>query len=276
MRLFLLLFSLFSLKNGHSQKPVIILKEPYVVVEKAWVLRDTTWSKSPEGKLVPRGDQLLQMSRMEPEGKIWFSGNLKLSKNPLDTALHFQLPVVKNLEVATNDTTGFAQYGSLDLLAELADDIDSTLRFFENTVAPDFAGQEIDGTKHFLSDNLGRVMLVNFCGDMSQQSLSNTVTLNHLRDNFPPSRLRMMTVTTWEEIDVRWRTKDLAAKPTFPVIPNGRQLMEHNFGGGLGLPRLLVIDKKGVIRKIILGADPTDSEGVYRRAKPIIEALLKE
>lgn len=276
MRLFCLLFGLFFCKNGYAQSPVVILKEPYTVVEKIWVLRDTMYSKSPDGKLQREGRHHFTTDRWADGKTVVYRLQENLVKNPRDTALSFRMPIEKTILTVHDDTTGFADYGHLDLLADLTDDIDSTLRFFENSVAEDFIGHEIDGTEHILSDQIGRVMLVNFCGEMRSPQLSNTMTLNHLREDYPLSRLRMLTMTTWEEIDVRWRMKDLEVKPTFPVIPNGRNFMEHNFGGGLGLPRLVVIDKKGVIRKIILGADPLDPEAVYRRVKPILEELLKE
>ena len=62
----------------------------------------------------------------------------------------------------------------------------------------------------------------------------------------------------------------------YPVIPNSRDFAMQAYGGELGYPRVFIIDKYGIIRKLILGGSSYNEMGLYDEIKPLIEELLKE
>ena len=60
----------------------------------------------------------------------------------------------------------------------------------------------------------------------------------------------------------------------YPVIPNSSPLGEAGYGGNLGTSRIFVVDKKGVVQKVLVTEEEEEME-TYYKLKPVLKNLTQ-
>lgn len=149
-----------------------------------------------------------------------------------------------------------------------ADD-ESYEELLEGDVAPDFTVQLADGSTFTLSEQKGKVVLLNFWATWCGPCVGEMPAFEKLHGEYE-DKVSVLAVNCMEDIEtVNQFISDNSY--TFPVAYDveGDVVMKYPSDG---IPYTLVIDGKGVICSIYVGA--ADAEAQYQEYKSAIEAVL--
>jgi thiol-disulfide isomerase/thioredoxin len=138
--------------------------------------------------------------------------------------------------------------------------------------APDFSGDTADGTTVRLSENLGKVVLIDFwaswCGPCKQEM----PFLVNLHDGHQGGNFTIIGVNI--DKDLKNLTKFLAGlerQPAFPIIHDPQAVICPYYGLE-GMPTTVLIDKKGIIRFRHVGFKAGTGNDLLRE----VDRLIKE
>ena len=122
-------------------------------------------------------------------------------------------------------------------------------------VAP-FMGTDLDGEEHLSAHYKGRILILFFWNSFSEACLSQIPSLNKIAADCNPDLLTLLSFADDDATDIKTYLERYMKEsaPTFPIIPNARKFADQFFGKGLQLPRIFVVDKDGIIRKVKSGA----------------------
>jgi len=137
-----------------------------------------------------------------------------------------------------------------------------------------FQAPDLEGKDHFLSDFKGQILILQFWQLYSDESRSQIPSINKILKDYDDQ-----SVAALGFVDDYGEDLELYVNNTpidYPIIPNSRELGLQAFAGELGYPRLFIIDKYGITRKVILGGHSYDKMHLYKELKPLIEELQKE
>jgi len=132
--------------------------------------------------------------------------------------------------------------------------------------APDFTSETLDGHSLQLSAYRGKVVLLNFWASWCTPCRAEMPTFSAWQRELGPQGLQIIGVSM--DDDAASAKKFLTQRPVdYPVVMGDAKLAER-FGGVLGLPLTLLIDKQGRV----IGRYEGESDLQVVRAK--IETLL--
>jgi peroxiredoxin len=133
---------------------------------------------------------------------------------------------------------------------ELTDFFEKNKRLLLDQPVFDFGYRDTNGQPVFLSDFAGRIRLLYFGDIWHDQCLIDFEILNNLMKKYQKSGLRTMVLTTNEATQFGERVRP--EKFMFPFLVNTElTFFNMEMGGGLGYPRLFLVDKSSVIRAIL-------------------------
>ena len=140
---------------------------------------------------------------------------------------------------------------------------------FKNKPVPNRIVYGIDGQQYQLADLKGKVVLLNFWFTACKPCITEIPSLNELQSKFG-KKLVVLSLST--------DSKSVATKTA--KEKNMNYVVGHDgksFAAQLEVtsyPTTFLIDQKGVVREVFIGADAFDATQTYREIKPHVEKLL--
>lgn len=153
--------------------------------------------------------------------------------------------------------------------AEDNTEADSYEELLEGDLAPDFTAQLADGSSFSLSEQKGKVVLLNFWATWCGPCVEEMPAFEKLYGEYG-DKVSVLAVNCMEDKDtVKQFSSDNSY--TFPIAYDveGDVVMRYPSDG---IPYTLVIDGEGVIQNIYVGAAGADAQ--YQEYKSAIEAVL--
>lgn len=142
----------------------------------------------------------------------------------------------------------------------------------EGDVVPDFTAETVDGNTFNLSDQKGKVVLLNFWATWCGPCVGEMPAFERLYNEYG-EKVSILAVNCEEDKNtVSQFISDSGY--TFPVAYDVDGDISTQYSTS-GIPYTLVIGKDGLIKKIFLGAD-SDADVQYNEYKKAIDAILEE
>lgn len=152
--------------------------------------------------------------------------------------------------------------------------------FFEQKIgkyvglpAPLFEAPDLDGTKHYLDAYEDYIVVLHFWQVFSDPSTSQIPSLNKIVEEYFDRGVVVFGFATNDVEDLTNFKKE--QKVNYPLIPNSMQFSKDYYGGEMGYPRVFLIDKYGIVQKVLVGGKPGDFMDLYNDLVPFIEEHLK-
>ena len=134
--------------------------------------------------------------------------------------------------------------------------------------APDFTLQDLSGRSRRLSDYRGKVVMVNFWATWCPPCRSELGSMQKLFAAPPGPDFRMLTVLV-NDSPANAATMARRKGYTFPILIDMEGTVGQAFGI-TGVPETFIIDRKGVLREKVIGADDWNSP----RAREMIGMIM--
>lgn len=148
-------------------------------------------------------------------------------------------------------------------------DAESYEELLEGDTAPDFTAQLADGSTFTLSEQKGKVVLLNFWATWCGPCVGEMPAFEKLNGEYE-DKVSVLAVNCMEDTEtVNQFISDNSY--TFPIAYDVEGDVAMRYPSD-GIPYTLVIDKEGVIRSIYVGA--ADAEAQYQEYKSAIESVL--
>lgn len=163
---------------------------------------------------------------------------------------------------AQNNSPGFAS----------SSNINQAESQFEGSQPMPFQAFDMNGNTHFLPEYKGQVVVIAFWATGDETSRQQIKSLNRIKREFSSEEVAVISFAEEDKSDLVSFLKNNNIE--YPVIPNSRPLGEVGYGGDLGTSRIFIVDKKGVVQKVII-MENEEEMGTYKMVKPIIQKLMK-
>lgn len=137
--------------------------------------------------------------------------------------------------------------------------------------APAFALSDLQGRKQTLSDYTGKVVLINFWASWCGECITEMPSLNMLHRQFSGKGLAVLGVTV-DRITEDARAAAKKARIAFPILVDERGDVFIKKYAVIGLPTTIVLDRKGIIREILIGSQDFQEKEI----KDMVVSLLNE
>ncbi|MBI5074031.1 MAG: TlpA family protein disulfide reductase [Nitrospirae bacterium] len=137
--------------------------------------------------------------------------------------------------------------------------------------APAFALSDLQGMKHTLSDYTGKVVLINFWASWCGECITEMPSLNTVHTQFSDRGLAVLGVTV-DRITEDARAAAKKARIAFPILVDARGEVFIRKYAVIGLPTTIVLDRKGVIREILVGSQDFQE----KKIRDMLVSLLNE
>jgi len=135
--------------------------------------------------------------------------------------------------------------------------------------APDFSLRDLSGKTHRLSDYRGKVVMINFWATWCPPCRAELGSMQRLFAAPPGNDFRMLTILV---NDSPANGAMMARKKgyTFPILmdPEGTTGQAY---GITGVPETYIVDRNGILREKVIGADDWNSP----RARDLIRSILR-
>lgn len=128
----------------------------------------------------------------------------------------------------------------------------------------------IDGQTYNPAQMQGKVVLLNFWFAACKPCITEIASLNELQRKFTQSNLTILSVST----DAPSIAKKIAAQKNmnYTVAADGKAAAERL--NVVTFPTSFLIDKRGIIKEVFIGASADDATHTYSEVKPHIDQLL--
>ena len=143
---------------------------------------------------------------------------------------------------------------------------------FEGKQPMPFQAFDMNGNTHFLPEYKGKVVVIAFWATVDETSRQQIQSLNRVKQEFSSKEVVVISFAEEDKSDLVSFLKN--NKIEYPVIPNSKPLGEIGYGGDLGTSRIFIVDKSGIVQKVIVTENEEDME-TYKTIQPIISDLLK-
>lgn len=137
-----------------------------------------------------------------------------------------------------------------------------------------FQAPDIDGDNHFLHEYIGKVVILQFFSIYSEPGLRQIPSLNRLIDEYGQQGLMILGMADNEEADLRRFRERWPVG--YPLVPNSSDLGHKAYAADIGYPRIFIIDRSGIIRKLRVGNSADNEMALYEDILPLVRAYLKE
>ena len=139
----------------------------------------------------------------------------------------------------------------------------------EGQPAPDFSLPSLNGKTYKLSDLKGKVVLLDFWATWCPPCREELPIIEKLHQEFKDKNLVVLGISNEDRQTIENFLKN--NRLTFPILIDEREKVGKSYKV-VAIPRVLLIDKTGKIRKDILGYNPKNEEIL----RELIERLSKE
>ena len=148
-------------------------------------------------------------------------------------------------------------------------DVTSYDELSEGDAAPDFTAELVDGSKFTLSENSGKVILLNFWATWCGPCVEEMPAFTKLYQEYG-NQVKILCINCVEPKDT---VDDFVQKNsyTFPIAYDENGIINRRYPTQ-GIPYTLVIGKDGTIRNIFLGSSGMEQQ--YQTYKDSIRAAL--
>lgn len=147
------------------------------------------------------------------------------------------------------------------------------IAMMEGNSAEDFEAVDLDGVKQKLSDYNGQFVLLWFWSRDDELSSGLIDGLNLMHEIFE-DELNMIGLA----YDNRAELNDFVANKNidFSIIPNSLRIAELLYGSELGLGRIFLIDRQGIVRKAIPREFFIENQNSFNQLRILIQQLINE
>ena len=114
--------------------------------------------------------------------------------------------------------------------------------------AESFLAKDLNGKEHFLQDYRGKTVILFFYSVVDNVSFDWLSKLNLLQVQYL-DELKIFGFAKEDRSIIRSATDDNAI--LYPNFPNGTKFGEMAYAGDLGMGRIIIIDKDGIIKEVI-------------------------
>lgn len=174
----------------------------------------------------------------------------------------------------------FISYSDL-IVAQLTDSIQHTPdSFFEHKIAkyvglpaPLFEAPDLEGKKHYLDFYEDHIVILHFWQAYSDPSISQIPSLNMIIEAYFDKGVVVLGFATNDVEDLTNFQKEQEVE--YPIIPNSGQFSQDYYGGEMGYPRVFLIDKYGIVQKVMIGGKSGNDMDLYHHLVPVIEEHLR-
>lgn len=130
----------------------------------------------------------------------------------------------------------------------------------------------INGKQYNPSKMSGKIVLLNFWFSACKPCITEIPSLNELQSKYKSKGLVVLSVSTDSKTKATEIAKDKKMK--YEVAYSGAKFAEEM--KVTSYPTTFLIDKKGIIRDVFIGASSFDATQTYSEIKPSIEKILQK
>lgn len=154
---------------------------------------------------------------------------------------------------------------------EFQEYLDRKKNEYVGTKVPDIVLKTLKGKTYNLAKMQGNIVLLNFWFAACKPCITEISSFNELQEKYKSQKFVILSVGT----DKKEVAQKVAAekKMRYAVVPDRRDLAERM--NVSTYPTSFLIDQKGIIQKVFIGASDFDATHAYTEIKPHIENLLK-
>lgn len=136
--------------------------------------------------------------------------------------------------------------------------------------APNFQAQDLQELPVDLSKMQGKVILLNFWFIQCKPCLTEIVSLKELHKQYAEQDVVLLTIA----MDQAPALDEFVYERQIPyrIVPNGQNIAQQYQVATF--PTTYLIDKKGVVQQVFIGASDWDGTQTYREIKPYLDKLL--
>ena len=141
---------------------------------------------------------------------------------------------------------------------------------FVGKKAPSMALTTLDGKAVNPADLKGKIVLLNFWFAACKPCITEIPSLSELQKNYGDKNFMVVSIST----DRRTVAEAVVQKyqMTYQIVADGKAFAERL--KVVTFPTSFLIDQKGVIQEVFIGASADDATYTYSEVKPHLEALL--
>lgn len=143
---------------------------------------------------------------------------------------------------------------------------------FKGQLAPNVVIRSIDGKTYNLRELKDKIVLLNFWFAACKPCITEIPSLNELHDQFHSKNVIILSLST-DNMDI---AKKMATekKMRYTVSADGKKLAEMLEVSSF--PTSFLINEKGIIQEVFIGANDFDATQTYREVKPYLEKMIDE
>ena len=135
-----------------------------------------------------------------------------------------------------------------------------------NRAAPEFSRRDLNGQRVDLAGLRGNVVLLNFWATWCAPCEAEIPIFSKWQQKYAASGLRIIGISM-DDGDLPARKMVARLKPDYPIVMGDAKL-GRRYGGVLGLPLTLLIDRKGIVRAQFQGV--VDLQAMERRMQQML------
>ncbi|MBL4650295.1 MAG: TlpA family protein disulfide reductase [Aureispira sp.] len=166
----------------------------------------------------------------------------------------------------TNNTTKVAKGER-----EFQEYLDRKKNKYVGTKIPEIVLKTLKGKTYNLSKMEGKIVLLNFWFAACKPCITEISSFNELQEKYKSKNLVILSVGT-DKKEVAQNIVD-QKKMRYAVVADRKDIAERMDVSTY--PTSFLIDQKGIIQQVFIGASDFDATHTYTEIKPHIEALLK-
>ncbi|MCH2044859.1 MAG: TlpA family protein disulfide reductase [Saprospiraceae bacterium] len=150
--------------------------------------------------------------------------------------------------------------------------LDRKANAFEGKQAPAFELTDLEGKKYTNASLKGKVVLLNFWFMACAPCITEVASLKKLKEDYAAKGLELIAVSTDPESKLGAFVKE--KNINYPVVADGSVWGKKYKVSSY--PTTYLIDQKGMIRKVFIGASDWDATYTYMEVRPHLEKILAE
>lgn len=154
---------------------------------------------------------------------------------------------------------------------EFQEYLDRKKNKYVGTKIPDIALKTLKGKTYNLSKMEGKIVLLNFWFAACKPCITEISSFNELQEKYKSKNLVILSVGT-DKKEVAQKIVD-QKKMRYAVVADRKDIAERM--NVSTYPTSFLIDQKGIIQQVFIGASDFDATHTYTEIKPHIEALFK-
>jgi peroxiredoxin len=167
----------------------------------------------------------------------------------------------------TNNTTTRVDKGE----REFQEYLDRKKNQYVGTKIPDIVLKTLKGKTYNLAKMQGKIVLLNFWFAACKPCITEISSLNELQDKYKSKNFVILSVGT-DKKEVAEKVVD-QRKMRYAIVADRKDIAKQMEVSTY--PTSFLIDRKGIIRQVFIGASDFDATHAYTEMKPHIERLLK-